>query len=52
LVLVRPHTAGATAKAAYDALVLGKNLGRARSNVDIGLEAAERLQLECGGSLL
>jgi 2-polyprenyl-6-methoxyphenol hydroxylase-like FAD-dependent oxidoreductase len=50
--VVRPHTAGATAKAAYDALVLGKNLGRARSNVDVGLEAVEELQLEYGSSLV
>jgi len=50
--VVRPHTAGATAKAAYDALVLGKTLGRARSNVDVGLEEVERLQLEYGGSLV
>jgi 2-polyprenyl-6-methoxyphenol hydroxylase-like FAD-dependent oxidoreductase len=50
--VVRPHTAGATAKAAYDALVLGRNLGRARSNVDVGLEEVERLQLEYGGSLV
>lgn len=50
--VVRPHTAGATAKAAYDALVLGKSLGRARSNVDVGLEEVERLQLEYGGSLV
>jgi 2-polyprenyl-6-methoxyphenol hydroxylase-like FAD-dependent oxidoreductase len=50
--VVRPHTAGATAKAAYDALVLGKNLGLARSNVDVGLEEVERLQLEYGGSLV
>ena len=50
--VVRPHTAGATAKAAYDALVLGKNLGSARSNVDVGLEAVEELQLEYGSSLV
>ncbi len=50
--VVRPHTAGATAKAAHDALVLGKNLGLARSNVDVGLEEVERLQLEYGGSLV
>jgi 2-polyprenyl-6-methoxyphenol hydroxylase-like FAD-dependent oxidoreductase len=50
--VVRPHTAGATAKAAYDALALGKTLGRARSNVDVGLEEVERLQLEYGGSLV
>jgi 2-polyprenyl-6-methoxyphenol hydroxylase-like FAD-dependent oxidoreductase len=50
--VVRPHTAGATAKAAYDALVLGKTLGGARSNVDVGLEEVERLQLEYGGSLV
>jgi 2-polyprenyl-6-methoxyphenol hydroxylase-like FAD-dependent oxidoreductase len=50
--VVRPHTAGATAKAVYDALVLGKTLGRARSNVDVGLEEVERSQLVYGGSLV
>lgn len=50
--VVRPHTAGATAKAAYDALVLGRFLGQARSNVDVGLEEVERLQLEYGSSLV
>lgn len=50
--VVRPHTAGATAKAAYDALVLGRFLGQARANVDAGLEEVERLQLEYGSSLV
>lgn len=49
--VVRPHTAGATAKAAHDAWVLGRNLGRARQNYDAGLKAAESLQLDYGNDL-
>jgi 2-polyprenyl-6-methoxyphenol hydroxylase-like FAD-dependent oxidoreductase len=49
--VVRPHTAGAAAKAAHDASVLGRNLARARQNVDAGLKAAERLQLDYGNDL-
>jgi 2-polyprenyl-6-methoxyphenol hydroxylase-like FAD-dependent oxidoreductase len=49
--VVRPHTAGATAKAAHDAWVLGRNLARARGNIDAGLKAAESLQLEYGNEL-
>jgi 2-polyprenyl-6-methoxyphenol hydroxylase-like FAD-dependent oxidoreductase len=49
--VVRPHTAGATAKAAHDAWVLGRSLARARQNVDAGLVAAERLQLDYGNDL-
>src|SRR5271169_5042937 len=49
--VVRPHTAGATAKAAHDAWVLGPNLARARGNIDAGLKAAESLQLEYGNEL-
>src|SRR5271169_4694042 len=49
--VVRPHTAGATAKAAHDAWVLGRSLARARQNVDAGLMAAERLQLDYGNDL-
>jgi 2-polyprenyl-6-methoxyphenol hydroxylase-like FAD-dependent oxidoreductase len=49
--VVRPHTAGATAKAAHDAWALGRSLERARQNVDAGLSAAERLQIEYGNGL-
>ena len=49
--VVRPHTAGATAKAARDAWVLGRNLARAKQNIDAGLSAAESLQLDYGTSL-
>jgi 2-polyprenyl-6-methoxyphenol hydroxylase-like FAD-dependent oxidoreductase len=49
--VVRPHTAGATAKAAYDASVLGKSLARERQNVDAGLRAAENLQVDYGNGL-
>jgi 2-polyprenyl-6-methoxyphenol hydroxylase-like FAD-dependent oxidoreductase len=50
--VVRPHTAGAAAKAAYDATVLSKSLARAGQNVDAGLKAAESLQMEQGQSLV
>ena len=50
--VVRPHTAGAAAKAAYDAWVLSKSLVTARQNVDAGLKAAESLQMERGQSLV
>jgi len=50
--VVRPHTAGATAKAAHDAWVLGRNLGRAKRNYDAGLKAAESLQLDYGNNLI
>ena len=49
--VVRPHTAGATAKAAHDAWVLGRSLARASQNVDAGLKAAESLQLDYGNDL-
>ena len=49
--VVRPHTAGAAAKAAHDASVLGRNLARARQNVDAGLKAAESFQLDYGNDL-
>ena len=49
--VVSPHTAGATAKAAYDASVLGKSLARERHNVDAGLSAAENLQVDYGNGL-
>ena len=46
--VVRPHTAGAVAKAAHDASALGRSLVRAKPDVDAGLSAAEGLQLEYG----
>src|SRR5271169_3019126 len=49
--VVRPHTAGATAKAAHDAWVLGRSLAPASQNVDAGLQAAESLQLDYGNEL-
>lgn len=50
--VVRPHTAGATAKAAHDAWVVGTSLARARQNIDASLSAAESLQLEYGNGLV
>jgi 2-polyprenyl-6-methoxyphenol hydroxylase-like FAD-dependent oxidoreductase len=50
--VVRPHTAGAAAKAAYDAWVLSQSLAGARQDVDAGLKAAEILQMEQGQSLV
>lgn len=49
--VVRPHTAGATAKAARDATVLATALKRARRNVDAGLASFEDMQLEYGRDL-
>ena len=46
--VVRPHTAGAAAKAARDASVLASALKRARQNVDAGLGGFEDTQLEYG----
>lgn len=46
--VVRPHTAGAAAKAARDASVLASALRRARLNVDAGLSSFEEMQLEYG----
>lgn len=50
--VVRPHTAGATAKAARDALVLAASLKRSRGNVDAALGAYEQTQLEYGRQLV
>ncbi len=50
--VVRPHTAGATAKAARDATVLATALTRARQNVDAGLRSFEDTQLEYGRGLV
>ncbi|WP_050419483.1 FAD-dependent monooxygenase [Bradyrhizobium tropiciagri] len=49
--VVRPHTAGGTAKAAYEASVLARALKSARANVDVALQSTEQLQLEYGGAL-
>jgi len=49
--VVRPHTAGAAAKAARDATVLATSLKRARRNVDAGLASFEDMQLEYGRDL-
>jgi 2-polyprenyl-6-methoxyphenol hydroxylase-like FAD-dependent oxidoreductase len=50
--VVRPHTAGPTAKAARDATVLATALKRARQNVDAGLRSFEDTQLEYGRDLV
>jgi 2-polyprenyl-6-methoxyphenol hydroxylase-like FAD-dependent oxidoreductase len=49
--VVRPHTAGAAAKAARDASVLATALQRARANVDAGLRSFEAMQIEYGTDL-
>jgi 2-polyprenyl-6-methoxyphenol hydroxylase-like FAD-dependent oxidoreductase len=49
--VVRPHTAGGTAKAAYEASVLARALKSAGANVDVALQSTERLQLEHGNAL-
>lgn len=46
--VVRPHTAGAAAKAARDAAMLAISLKRARRNIDAGLRGFEEMQLEYG----
>lgn len=49
--VVRPHTAGGTAKAAYEASVLARALKSARANVDVALKSTEQQQLEHGNAL-
>lgn len=49
--VVRPHTAGATAKAARDASVLASALKRARQNVDVGLASFQQMQLKYGEAM-
>lgn len=49
--VVRPHTAGGTAKAAYEASVLARAMKSARANVDVALQSTERRQLEYGNAL-
>src|ERR1700676_2947101 len=50
--VVRPHTAGATAKAARDAMTLARALKRAGRNVDAGLSGFEEMQIEFGQGLV
>src|ERR1700675_4400487 len=50
--VVRPHTAGATAKAARDATTLARALKRADRNVDAGLSSFEETQIEFGRGLV
>jgi 2-polyprenyl-6-methoxyphenol hydroxylase-like FAD-dependent oxidoreductase len=50
--VVRPHTAGATAKAARDAMTLARALKRAGRNVDAGLSSFEEMQIEFGRGLV
>ena len=46
--VVRPHTAGAAAKAARDAMVLARELVHAGHDADAGLGAFEKAQLAFG----
>jgi hypothetical protein len=46
--VVRPHTAGATAKAARDAMTLARALKQAGRNIDAGLSGFEEMQIEFG----
>lgn len=50
--VVRPHTAGATAKAAWEASQLAQLLARSNGDVAAALEAFETVQLEHGRRLL
>jgi len=50
--VVRPHTAGATAKAARDAMTLARALKRAGWNVGAGLSGFEKMQIEFGRGLV
>jgi 2-polyprenyl-6-methoxyphenol hydroxylase-like FAD-dependent oxidoreductase len=50
--VVRPHTAGAVAKAAFDAQILGTGLCRARHDVDGGLNSIEKAQLAHGNEIV
>lgn len=49
--VVRPHTAGATAKAARDATALASALKRARHDVDAGLASFQQAQIEYGKAM-
>ena len=46
--VVRPHTAGATAKAASDSMLLAEALVQARGNVPQALQAFESAQIYYG----
>src|SRR3984893_18246044 len=46
--VVRPHTAGATAKAARDAMTLARALKRAGRNVDAGLSGFGEMPIQVG----
>jgi 2-polyprenyl-6-methoxyphenol hydroxylase-like FAD-dependent oxidoreductase len=50
--VVRPHTAGATAKAARDATTLARALKQAGGNVDAGLSGFEAMQIAFGRGLV
>lgn len=50
--VVRPHTAGATAKAARDATTLARTLKRAGRNTDAGMSSFEEMQIEFGRGLV
>ena len=50
--VVRPHTAGATAKAARDAMTLARALKRTGGNVDAGLSSFEEMQVAFGRGLV
>jgi 2-polyprenyl-6-methoxyphenol hydroxylase-like FAD-dependent oxidoreductase len=50
--VVRPHTAGATAKAAHDAATLARALKWAGRNVDAGLSSFEETQIGFGRKLV
>lgn len=50
--VVRPHTAGAVAKAAFDARTLGTGLRSARQDIDDGLRIVEASQLNYGNGLV
>jgi 2-polyprenyl-6-methoxyphenol hydroxylase-like FAD-dependent oxidoreductase len=50
--VVRPHTAGATAKAAREAATLARALKRAGGNADAGLSGFEEMQIGFGQRLV
>jgi 2-polyprenyl-6-methoxyphenol hydroxylase-like FAD-dependent oxidoreductase len=50
--VVRPHTAGAVAKAAFEARILGSGLAQSPRNLEAALKAIEDLQIEYGNSLV
>jgi 2-polyprenyl-6-methoxyphenol hydroxylase-like FAD-dependent oxidoreductase len=50
--VVRPHTAGAVAKAAFDARILGSGMRQSPRDVDTALQAIQDAQIEHGNSLV